>query len=428
MCKKHNNKMKQETKIQNETGIISSILDLDHYKLTMGQFVYHRYADVEVTYRFQNRTSGVKLGNIIDISELDRELDVIQRLNASDEEIEYLRTLKNNGQQLFGEDYLNFLRNPNLSGYNLSEKDGNLNLEFKGSWAKAIYWETMALAVVNELYYRKIVGEDNQRIEEVGLEGRKRLEDKIQTIKQNPEIRFIEFGTRRRFSGEWQDHVVSRLSDELPNQLIGTSNVHLARKYGLKPSGTMAHELFMVMSGIMHRNDEEIRASHNQVLQEWWSEYGYDLSIALTDTYGSEFFFRDMSQEQAINWKGLRQDSGSPENFVRNQIEFYRSNDIDPKTKLFVPSDGLELDKITDLQKGFGNKINCVAGWGTNLTNDLGLKPLSLVVKAVEVNGVGTVKLSDNPAKMTGKPEDIQRFMKIFEYDPRRYTSEECIY
>lgn len=423
-----------ETQNQNaaytsQKPIINSMLDLDHYKLTMGQFVFRRYADVPVTYAFKNRTKKVQLADVIDESDLRRELDAVKGLRANEDEIQYLRTIQNNGAPLFGEDYLNFLRNPNLPAYKLNMKDGNLQLEFEGDWSRAIYWETFALSVMNELYYRKIT--DNMSEDErkhVFEEGNRRLEEKVQGLKENPGVRFIEFGTRRRFSKEWQDYVVSQLKDSVPNQIVGTSNVNLARKYGLAPKGTMAHEVFMVMSGIMHKNDDDIRASHNQVLTEWFDEYGKDLSIALTDTYGSEFFFKDMTLEQARNWNGMRQDSGSPANFARKEIDFYKVREIDPKDKLFVPSDGLELPTIVGLQNEFGNRINTVAGWGTNITNDLGLLALSLIVKAVKANGHGTVKLSDNPAKMMGAPEDIPRFMRIFEYDPTKYVQKECKY
>ena len=214
----------------------------------------------------------------------------------------------------------------------------------------------------------------------------------------------------------------------IANQITGTSNVALAMKYGIAPKGTMAHELFMVMSGVMHGSDDEIRSSHNRVLQEWWNEYGFDLSVALTDTYGSNFFFKDMTLEQARNWKGLRQDSGSPAAFAEKQIDFYKERQIDPRKKLFVPSDGLDVPLMIRLKDQTRGRILNGPGWGTNATNDLGLVPLSLVVKAVEANGHGTVKLSDNPAKATGSPEDKARFMRIFEYNPKDYTEQECVY
>ena len=412
-----------------EGPIIRSFLDLDHYKLTMGQFAFRRYADIPVAYAFKNRTKSVKLAGIIDEKDLRRELDNIRTVRITEEETEYLRGLKNNGGRLFGEDYLNFLKNLQFPNYSLENENGEFALKFPGPWATAIYWETLALSVINELYnsalMKNMTPEEVRRVYETG---RKRLDEKIALLEKNPDILFIEFGTRRRFSREWQEYIVKTLKDRIPKQIVGTSNVYLAMKNGLDPKGTMAHETFMIMSGITHKNDDEIRASHNKVLAEWWEDYGYDLSVALTDTYGSDFFFSDMTDEQARKWKGARQDSGDPHAFGRKEIKFYDNKGIDPKRKLFLPSDGLEIKSIVDIQNEFRGKILTAYGWGTSLTNDLRLKALSLVVKATESNGHGTVKLSDNPEKAIGKPEDILRFMKIFNYNPEAYARKECKY
>lgn len=406
-----------------------SFLDTDHYKLTMGQFAFHRYANVTVKYAFKNRTKGVNLAEVIDEEELRDQLDRIQYLKPTKEEIPYLKTLRNNGGPLFQQDYLYFLETIKLPDYKLTRENGDFKLEFEGPWATGIYWETPALATMNELYYRAITKEmDPKQVAEIIKEGNRKLEEKVNVLERNPGIKFMEFGTRRRFSAEHQENVTRYLKEKVPDQMVGTSNLYLAKKLGIPPKGTKAHETYMVMSGIMHGSDDEIRASHNQVLQEWWEEYGADLSIALTDTYGSEFFFKDMTEQQAKDWKGLRQDSGNPANFAKKQIQFYEERGIAPIEKAFVPSDGLDIEKIIGLQNEFGGKIATVAGWGTNLSNDVGLKPLSLVIKAVESNGHGTVKLSDNPAKATGKPEDIERFMRIFEYDPTKYPAEACRY
>lgn len=422
--------MKIYFETNNERPIIQSLLDLDHYKLTMGQFAFHRYADVPVKYASTNRTKKVRLAEIIDEGDYRRELDHIRTLKPTEKEIAYLRTQKNNGQALFQEDYLDFFRNLQMPSYNLKVEDGQFKTEFPGPWAKSIYWETLDLSVKNELYYRALMKKMTpEQVQAVYKEGQKRLEEKINLINQNPGLRFIEFGTRRRFSGDWQDYVVENFKNNLENgQMIGTSNVYLAMKHGLSPKGTMAHETFMIMSGIMHENDDSIRASHNQVITEWYDEYGKDLSIILTDTYGSDFFFKDMTQKQAEECIGLRQDSGNPGNFANKEIQFYESKQIDPKTKLFVPSDGLDTPQMIGLHNRFAWRIPTVPGYGTNATNDLGLDPLSLVVKAVESCGHGTVKLSDNPAKGMGKPEDVARFMRIFEYDPNKYAAEECRY
>ena len=185
--------------------------------------------------------------------------------------------------------------------------------------------------------------------------------------------------------------------------------------------GTNAHEEDMAMSGIMHGSDDEIRNSHQKVLQEWWEEYGWALSIALTDTYGTDFFFKDMTYEQARDWKGLRHDSGDPFKFGDRAIAFYQHYGIDPREKLLVFSDGLDVDTIIRLADYFAGRIKVTFGWGTNLTNDLGFPAISIIIKLLESNGHGTVKLSDNLAKAMGKPEDIERFKRIFGYTGTTY-------
>lgn len=255
-------------------------------------------------------------------------------------------------------------------------------------------------------------------------EGLQRLDRKISLVKANPLVSFSDFGTRRRFSREWHDLVAGRLCSELPqSRFTGTSNVYLAFKYGLPPVGTMAHEMFMVMSGIMHGDEAAIYASHNRVLEDWWDYYGVDLSIALTDTYSTDLFFQDMTPEQARNYRGLRQDSGDPIAFGEKAINFYQGLGIDPTEKTLVFSDGLDIETIFRIAEHFAGRIRCAFGWGTNLTNDLGFGALSLVVKVVEACGHATVKLSDNLAKAIGSPEDIERFKRIFGYTGTTYDA-----
>lgn len=410
--------------------IITSLLDVDWYKLTMWQFVLHRYPQLNVRYALTNRTKRVRLTEHIDIAALRAQLDHARSLRFTAKEIEYLRGRKRSAPAgpLFQEDFLKFLTTYQLPPYTLSQgADGQFQLEFPGSWIQTILWETIALAIVNELYYRSLLDPMSQ-LERIAVfeEGSKRLAGKIEMLRVQPKVRITEFGTRRRFSREHQRRTVETFAERSPHQIVGTSNAYLAMDLGLTPIGTHAHELFMALSGLMHDSDEQILASHNKVLQDWWNEYGEDLSIALTDTYGSEFFFRDMTYKQACLWKGLRQDSGIPFQFADRAIAFYMHHGINPQGKIIVFSDGLDAQTILKLSDHCGNRIQPAFGWGTNLTNDLGISALSLVVKLVESNGHGTVKLSDNLEKATGRPEDIQRFARIFGYSSR--FAEECRY
>lgn len=407
--------------------IIASLLDTDFYKFTMGQWVFRRYPHVPVRYAFLNRTARVHLADVIDAAALRQELDHVRTLRFNKSELHYLRGTNEYGACLFGEDYLRFLQELQLPPYELAMANGTIELTFAGPWATTIYWETLALSIINELYYRALLASYSAFERDlVWATGQVRLAEKITTLRQHPEITVCDFGTRRRFSKTWHQYVNRTMAAELPQQFLGTSNVADAMQYSLLPMGTAAHELYMVMAAIMHTDAEAIRASHNRVLQEWWEEYGGGLSIALTDNYGSDFFFRDMSAEQARAWKGLRQDSGDPVAFGEAAIAFYRSHGIEPRDKLLVFSDGLDLRTIIQLAKMFQGRIGVSFGWGTNLTNDVGLAPLSLVIKVVEANGHRTVKLSDNLAKATGEQEDIAYFKKIFGHTATTYAA--CTY
>lgn len=395
--------------------IIQSLLDVDFYKFTMGQLVFLRYRDVPVTYALTNRSREIRLASVVDKGELREELDHARSLRFNNSELHYLRGTNEYGDRMFTEDYLDFLRELTLPDYELEEVDGSFQLRFRGPWSEAIYWETIALSLLNELYYRSLMRELSRFERDlVFAEGKMRLAEKIRVLREHPEIEFVDFGTRRRFSREWQHYVDRTLAEELPGQFVGTSATESALLHGLVPMGTSAHELYMVMSGIMHESDDRIRASHNRVLEDWWELYGWGLSVAVTDTYGSEFFFRDMTQAQAKAWKGLRHDSGDPVEFGERAVRFYEEHGIDPREKLLIFSDGLELDTILALSERFHGRVKLSFGWGTNLTNDMGFEPIAIVVKAVEAAGRRTVKLSDNLAKATGTEEDIERFKRIF--------------
>ena len=397
-------------------AIIESLLDNDFYKFTMGQIVYFRYPRVTVKYAFKNRTENVRLDEAIDEDELRGELDRVRGLRFSEDELRALREVRVSDKTIFKADYIDFLENLRLPEYDLERTGHTYRLEFTGWWCEAIYWEAMALSIINELYYRGLLKKLSlAESAAVYAEGKARLEEKIRVLKES-EIAISDFGTRRRFNRTWHWEVVQRLADGLSNQFQGTSNVEIALGEGFAPIGTMAHEMFMALSGVTGRSEEEIRASHNRILQDWWDYYGWGLSVALTDTYGSKFFFQDMTADQARLWKGLRQDSGDPIEFGEEAISFYRRHGIDPREKLVVFSDGLDADKIMRIAAYFEGRIKMGFGWGTNLTNDLGFAPLSLVIKLVESNGQKTVKLSDNLAKAIGSPEDIERFKRIFRY------------
>jgi len=403
--------------------IVQSSLDTDFYKFSMGQGIFHRHGSVPVQFALTNRTAKVILPNFIDIGELREQLDHVRTLSFNKTELHYLRGTNEYNERMFKEDYLQFLGELRLPEYFLEKQGDKYVLQFPGKWSEVTYWEMPGLEIINQLYNEALLKPLSRFEQEtVFAEGIRRLMEKIKKLKARPDITFTDFGTRRRFSRSWQDYVVGALAEELPRtSFLGTSNTYLAAKHGILPMGTNAHEEDMAMSGIMHGSDDEIRNSHQKVLQEWWEEYGWALSIALTDTYGTDFFFKDMTYEQARDWKGLRHDSGDPFKFGDRAIAFYQHYGIDPREKLLVFSDGLDVDTIIRLADYFAGRIKVTFGWGTNLTNDLGFPAISIIIKLLESNGHGTVKLSDNLAKAMGKPEDIERFKRIFGYTGTTY-------
>ncbi len=396
--------------------------DLDFYKLTMGQFVERNFPRVEVEYELINRDKRARLKDYISKASLEAEIRRIKELHLSAREALYISRLGEG--KSFDDEFIKKMSEGELPMPIVIEDDGDLKVTVKGEWSKAIWWETYLLSAINELYFVKKT--DTFDHDELLDEGRRRLWEKIEILKQHPEIKFIEFGTRRRFSFDWQEEVVATLKSELPGNLIGTSNVHLAEKYDLKPIGTMAHEVHMVASALMHKAVEEgvfetyeeaMKASVGIMSDLWEEMYKDQYLIALPDTYGTDFFLENFGEERARRWAGMRQDSGDPFEFGEKIIKYYESLGINPGEKTIVFSDGLDIETILAIQARFGQRVKVVFGWGTNLTNDLGLKALKIVMKPVSADSWDLVKLSDNIAKATGKPKEVEKFKRVVGYD-----------
>jgi len=412
--------------------IVGGMLDDDFYKDTMGQFIFRFWPNVDIVSALTNRTKTERLANIIHERDLIDELDAAQARRFTKTDLHYLRGTNEYGDRMFAEPYLQALENLVLPKYDLSVKDGQYDVRFSGSWLPASRWEIPALAILNELRNRAILKKmSRSERDEVLATGILRLREKIRTIRNCPGLTFTDFGTRRRFARAWQRYVVKTLAEELPGQFLGTSNTEAAKDFGVLPMGTNAHELFMVIAAILSiEGDDALLGSHNRVLREWWKLYGYGLSIALTDTFGSDFFFRDMTAAQAEEWKGLRHDSGDPMVFAEKAIAFFQRHGLNPLDKILIFSDGLDMEMIVRLWHALEGRIKRTFGWGTLLTNDLGIKPISIVIKVIKArinNGewIGTVKLSDNENKHMGTQEDISRYRRVFDYT--QHDRAECL-
>jgi nicotinate phosphoribosyltransferase len=349
-------------------------------------------------------------------------------------ELHYLRDTNQYQERMFDEGYLEFLRNVRLPDYELDVHGDDLVLEFSGAWGEVTYWETIALSIISEMYNRTLLrGMSRFERDVVMAEGVRRLRHKIGVLRARPGIRLSDFGTRRRFTAAWQHYVVETLRDELnagsvDGPFLGTSITYAAMLAGVAPMGTSAHELPMIIAGVLDDGGDDpawLQQAQRQVIDDWWEQYGWGLSIFLPDTFGSDFFFTVVKADDLRRWKGFRWDSGDLFAFGERVRREYQKCGVDAGEKLLVPSDALELPVILAAHERFEGRIRVSYGWGTGLTNDLWddvmvgnrwFGPMSLVLKPITANGRGVVKLSDNAAKATGRPEDIERYRRAASY------------
>lgn len=394
-----------------EHGPYYGLLDQDFYKLTMGQVAYHQYPDVDAAFQFKCRSKDVHFTENM-IYDMRRFLTGRMGRYVPQEQFSFLE-----GLSFFRGDYIDWLKKTNSRSENgvlensriiINEvlDDPGVEIFAEGKWCNAGFWELKVLPIVNEVYFDHTTrGMKGDLFEE----GKKRLAEKVEMLKDYPGLLLAEFGTRRRFSAEWHDYVIGYLVGNCPN-LIGTSNVYFAQKYGIKPIGTMAHEYISAHLQLVPRISE----AQKRALYVWLQEYDGDLGIALTDTFTTDAFFYDFGKTLTQAFDGLRHDSGCPYEFGEKAIAHYDKMGIDPKTKTLVFSDGLDIPKAIEIYKHFDGQIKLAFGIGTNLTNDLGVTPLNIVMKLVKINEKPVIKLSDDISKAIGDMKVIKAVKEAY--------------
>ncbi len=398
--------------------IITSLLDNDLYKFTMLQAMLHQFPQTHGVYRFRCRNNKDTLYPLADIKDdLEQQLDNLCELRFLEDELEYLR-----GLRFMRSDFVDYLELFKLKRRFITvstDDKGRLFIDIEGPMIQAMFFEVFVLAIVNELYFDAL---SNASVIE---EGQRRLDEKVTLLHQyaieqekcdanTPPLIIADFGTRRRFSKAWQAHVVETLHKAEPKIVSGTSNVYLAKKLGMTPIGTMAHEFMQAFQAL----DVRLRDSQKAALEAWVHEYRGDLGIALTDVVGMDAFLRDFDLYFAKLFDGLRHDSGDPYIWGDKAIAHYKNLKIDPRTKILTFSDGLDLDKAWDLHQYFKGQIKTSFGIGTNLTNDMGITPINIVLKLVECNGQPVAKLSDSPGKtMINNDTYLAYLRQVFEVD-----------
>ena len=372
--------------------IIDSLLDTDLYKFTMQEVVWNHFPNAQVEYAFKCRSRGVDLSPCAD--EIREELHAYCRLRLTEGEVAFLHTIR-----YLKPSYLDALRDLRLDPDRVqitidpdAAPEDRLRIQIVGNWFQTILFEVPLLSIVNQVYFRHAQPDDaaNRR------EGMRRLETKVGVLKSQATapVHLIEFGTRRRYSRDWQGIVIETLRDGLGAQLLGTSNVAAAMRFGLRPFGTMAHEFLQACQALVALPDFQKYA-----LDTWMHEYRGDLGIALSDVVGMDAFLRDFDRLFCKAYDGCRHDSGDPFEWGEKLIRLYEGMGVDPTTKAAVFSDSLDMERANALARHFHGRIRTSFGIGTNLTNDLGFESLSVVIKMTRCNGRPVAKLSDSPGK-----------------------------
>ena len=401
--------------------IVRSLIDTDFYKLLMCQSVFRNKPDTRVEFSLINRSTHIPLANLIDEGELREQLDHIRSLSLSRGESTWLRGNTFYGKrQMFRSDFMEWFEALRLPPYHLERRGDQYELTFEGSWPEVMLWEIPALAVLMELRGRAVLDRMGRfELQVLYARAMTRVWEKIEGLRGLDTLSIADFGTRRRHSFLWQDWCVQAMREGLGDNFTGTSNCLIAMRREVEAIGTNAHELPMVYAALA-TNDTELARAPYEVLSDWRDEHEGNLRIILPDTYGSKGFL-DNAPDWLALWTGIRIDSGDAASAAEIALEWWRSRGEDPAQKRIIFSDGLDVDKIIELHRQFNDQVNVSFGWGTLLTNDFrglvpadALAPFSLVCKAVSANGRPTVKLSDNPEKAMGPPEEIERYKRVF--------------
>jgi len=432
--------------------VTRSLLDTDFYKLLMLQFIWKHYPKTRVQFTLFNRSSSGPVDTFAH-EELIEQLDHARNVRFRRSELVWLAGNTFFGRRgIFEPAFLEWLeRDFRLSDYELSVREGRFHLSFDGLWTDTTMWELYSLSIINELRTRANL----KKLSEFGLDilyakAKTKLWNKIERLRGVPNLRVADFGTRRRHSFLWQEYVVEAMAANLESAFTGTSNAFLAHKHDLEAIGTNAHELPMVLAALVPPDDDEaLKASQYHVLELWQKTYDGALRIMLPDTFGTTQFLEG-APDWAADWTGQRIDSKDPYIAGDEYIAWLKARGRDPREKLIIASDALDVDDILGLHAYFGGvlangttvkdfrsaadfhdrrkwtpdrRIRFSAGWGTLLTNDFrgcdpsgddGFDPISLISKVSSVEGRPAVKLSDNYAKALGPPVEIERYRRIF--------------
>ena len=385
----------------------------------MAQAALHQCPGTMVKFKFKCRNGNALVRDEDGLAEsflnkLNEEIDHLCSLRFTEEELTYLSTIR-----YFKRDFIDMLRLLQLNRSHILTyvEDKKLQIEINGPIFLAIWFEVPVLAIVSELNSKL-----GKRTEYESIKvGKENLNKKIDYLNNNvhkdSDFRFVDFGTRRRHSFDWQRYVIDTLLTKAENWFIGTSNLYFAMRYKMPSIGTMAHLWFQ----LFQRMDYQLANSQKAALDAWVREYQGDLGIALSDIGGFKWFLKDFNPFYAKLFDGCRHDSGDPFWWADKLVKHYRKLGIDPTTKTAVFSDGLTIPMAIRLYNSFNHMIKTSFGIGTHLTNDMGYEALQIVIKMVECNGGPVSKRSDSKGKgMCEDPEFDAYFAKVIKEELER--------
>lgn len=403
---------KEDIKQMRLPQIINSLLETDMYKFSMGQTIFHQFTSYKTTWTFKCRNKDVHFTDEM-VEEIKEQVQAFCQLRFTEEELEYL----DNITWIKGT-YVDFLRlwQPRYEEFTITtDAPCGLAIDAAGTWLNTSMYEIPVLAIVNEVYFRMAYDYDV-----LLKQFKRRLDEKVRLLEEDTYrlSDFSEFGLRRRLSAEAQEMAVKAIAEvDLPadSHFIGTSNVYLAKKFNLKPVGTMAHEWIMCTGQGNHKHNPAY--SNWYALDAWVKEYGILNGIALTDTITTDCFLRDFQLTYATLFSGVRHDSGDPYEWGDKMIAHYNSLGINPRTKTLLFSDSLDFERATALYDYFKDKAKVAFGIGTFISNDTDEEALNIVMKTTKCNGMDVAKISDVAGKgMCKNPDYVDYLNRCIDY------------
>lgn len=387
---------------------IQSLLDTDFYIFNMAYVTYNKFSNIETKYKFKCRNNKKFTDSMM--NQIQEEIENLCSLSFNKLELDYLYSLG-----IYSKSFISYLENFKFKrkyitiDYYINKREFELIIE--GPELEIGFYEVPLLAIISNVWCRNSF--DKEWVEG---NGKKIFKDKLRQLsdfiyweykRKNifPSFNFSDFGTRRRYSFNWQDMILDNLFNN--NTISGSSNIYFSYRWNKKPIGTMAHKYFQIFQSI-----DKLEDSIKNALQTWMDIYRGKNGIALTDILGMDAFLKDFDLYFAKLYDGCRHDSGDPNIWAEKLINHYNNLGINHKTKTAIFSDGLTIEKAIDLYSKWNDKINCSFGIGTNLTNDMGFEPPSIVIKMIECEGKPVAKLSDSKGKNMCENEEYVKYLK----------------